>query len=118
MQTTPGAKRSEADKLLQTKNILTGEYVRAIQSLGLESPFLALLYFVKGELKDIKAMDEALTSRSGLLTTFKSIGVRRVAIEKQMEDILKGNIKLNLNTLKGLFKNNTEKVMHTIELSN
>jgi hypothetical protein len=39
------------------------DIVRAGHSIGIGNPFLPMLYYFKGELSDIKAMQDALLSR-------------------------------------------------------
>ena len=47
--------RKTGQQLLQS-NILNSEIVRQLTDLGINNPYFSMLYFVKGELKDIKAI--------------------------------------------------------------
>jgi hypothetical protein len=60
--------------------------VRQGHQLGIGNPFTPLLYFVKGEEKDIKAMMDAMTSRNNLIAEIKKISARRVAMTKELEE--------------------------------
>jgi hypothetical protein len=44
-------------------NILSAEIVRQGHNLGVGNPFLPMLYYLKGEISDIKAMNDTLLSR-------------------------------------------------------
>lgn len=97
-----------ATQLLQS-NVLTIDIVRAGHQLGIGNPFTPLLYFVKGEEKDIKAMLDAMASRNNLVAEIKRISARRAAISKELEEKIQGSITLSISTFKTLFKNNEEK---------
>jgi len=73
-----------------------------------------LLYFVKGEEKDIKAMQDAIVSRTNLIAEIKKISAKRVTVTKELEDKIQGSISLSLSTFKTLFKNNEEKQQYNI----
>jgi len=66
--------------------VLTIDIVRAGHQLGIGNPFTPLLYFVKGEEKDIKAMLDAVTSRNNLIAEIKKISARRLASTKELEE--------------------------------
>ena len=67
-------------------NVLTADIVRAGHQLGIGNPFLPLLYFVKGEEKDIKAMHDSMASRANLIAEIKRIATRRVTVTQELED--------------------------------
>jgi len=77
--------------------------------MGIGNPFLPLLYFVKGEEKDIKAMQDAMTSRANLIAEIKKLATRRLTLTQELEDKIQGSITISLSTFKTLFKNNEEK---------
>jgi hypothetical protein len=89
--------------------VLTIDIVRAGHQLGIGNPFLPLLYFVKGEIQDIKAMLETVQSRGNLIGEIKKISIRRVTTTKELEEKIQGSLTLSLSTFKTLFKNNEEK---------
>jgi len=53
-------------KQLLSSAILNQEILKSVDKVGLSNPYFPILYFVRGEVKDINAMQEAIQSRQKL----------------------------------------------------
>ena len=89
--------------------ILTQELVRQGISLGMGNPFLPMLYYVKGEISDIKAMEQTLVSRQTLIKQVQVIINKRLVVQSELTEKVQGKISVSLSTFKGLFQNEAQK---------
>lgn len=69
----------------------------------LRNPFMSLLCWVKGQIADVKAMDEAITQRANVLALVPKIKVRRAQLQKDLDSAVN-----NRTTFKTFFKSRTE----------
>ena len=106
----------KSQKQLLTSAILNQEILKNVEKVGLSNPYCPILYFVRGEVKDINAMQEAIQSRQKLQQDYSKLSVKRDATKNKLDECLSGNMSLSLNTLKTMFKSTNEKALYSQEL--
>jgi hypothetical protein len=58
-------------------NVLSPEIVRQWHQMGLSNPFLPIWYYIKGEISDIKAMEQTIISRQTLIKSVVGLVTKR-----------------------------------------
>lgn len=79
----------------------------------LKNPFYNMLYWVKGEIADIKSMNQALETRVTLLQTMVKTSTKRESTQKELDSLQGGK-----TSFKTFFKSTNEKQSYSISLQN
>jgi hypothetical protein len=64
-----------------------------------------MLYYIKGEISDVKAMEMTIVSRQTLLKTVNALFQKRQTVIQELKEKIDGSISLSISTFKTLFKN-------------
>jgi hypothetical protein len=74
----------------------------------LKNPFHSMLYWVKGEVADIKSMNQALDTRVTLAQNMQKTSQKKESTQRELDNVLGGK-----TSFKTLFKTTSEKTNYS-----
>lgn len=84
------------------QNELMADFAKAHDQL--RNPFSSVFYWIKGQVTDVKAMRDALSSRENIISVIQKIRSKRSSVQRELENSMNGR-----TTLKTFFKSSNEK---------